>query len=186
MRMNINAINFIKLFKEKKITIFFIVGLLGLLLILCSDVFFSSGNKNEAAASSSIEEYQTKIQQEVKELAEKIEGAGSCEVFVTLESGPQYIYATENRNNINKTTDSLTDGKQRNESSNDLQSTYILVRKSDGSEEPILLQEISPVVRGVVILCKGGGNAAVQQMITEAVTTAFHISSSKVSVILKA
>lgn len=57
------------------------------------------------------------------------------------------------------------------------------MKGSDGSEQALAVTEIQPVVKGVVVVCDGGGNPAVQQSVTEAVTTALDISSVRVCVI---
>lgn len=50
------------------------------------------------------------------------------------------------------------------------------------SEKETVKSVISPRVRGVIVICDGGGNVVVKQKIVDAVTKVFDISSTKVSV----
>ena len=47
----------------------------------------------------------------------------------------------------------------------------------------LLITRIQPTVKGVAVVCDGGGNAAVQQRVMQVVTTAFHISERRVCVV---
>ena len=68
-------------------------------------------------------------------------------------------------------------------SSEGSRATYFSVRGSDGSEQALPLTELQPVIRGVVVVCPGGGDPAVAERITQAVTTALDISSARVCVV---
>jgi stage III sporulation protein AG len=52
-------------------------------------------------------------------------------------------------------------------------------------DKPLLLTEIAPRVKGVVVVCEGGGNAMVIDTVTEALATALNISKSQVCVVAK-
>ena len=52
----------------------------------------------------------------------------------------------------------------------------------NGERQGLLVKEIQPTVRGVVIVCEGGDDPAVQEQITDAVTTALNISTKRVSI----
>lgn len=171
-------------FQGKKTLLLFGAGLLGLVLILMSEFLPASGGtvKSQPVDTTA---YVEKLQRELQAMVEQIDGAGDCTVVVTLEQGTEYVYATENRKNTNTTSDNLTDGKQRSEEQNDYQDSYIIIRNQDGSESPVLIKELSPVVKGVVVLCRGAEDLTVQQRVMEAVTTALNIKSNRVTVIKK-
>ena len=54
---------------------------------------------------------------------------------------------------------------------------------SDGSQKALSVTEISPEIRGVVVVCGKGSDAELQQNIINAVTTALQISSTRVCVV---
>ena len=103
-----------------------------------------------------------------------MEGAGDAQVLVTLDRSSEQIYATEERSSA-RTESTGSDGES--------ETTYFSVRGSDGSEQALPLTELQPVIRGVVVVCPGGGDPAVAERITQAVTTALDISSARVCVV---
>ena len=71
----------------------------------------------------------------------------------------------------------------RAQSSDDSETSYILVKESDGSQKALAVTEISPEIRGVVVVCGGSSDPELQQKIIDAVTTALQISSARVCVV---
>ena len=82
-------------------------------------------------------------------------------MLVTLERSAEQVYATEGRSSAR----AESGGSDEEE-----ETTYFSVRGSDGSEQALPVTEVQPVIRGVVIVCPGGGNPAVAERITRAVT----------------
>ena len=70
------------------------VGLVGMGLILASNFWTPKSDKQVAAAKASAEEFVAKTETKLAALVGSIEGAGSCQVMVTLENGVEYVYAT--------------------------------------------------------------------------------------------
>ena len=75
--------------------------------------------------------------------------------------------------------------KQTGEKSGDTERStaeekYVIVNNGNGAQ-PVLIAEISPRIRGVVIVCSGSESA--KSAIQSAVTTALDIPSMKVCVI---
>ena len=94
--------------------------------------------------------------------------------MITLEKDAEQVYATEEKKSTKTDGDTMDD---------DAETNYILVKDSDGSQKALKITEVLPVVQGVVVICKGGDDPQLQQKITDAVTTALHISSARVCVI---
>lgn len=120
-----------------------------------------------------LEGYKEQIESSLCEVISKIDGAGKTEIFLTLENGSEKVYALNN-----KASSSDNDGSA-DESS---EAQYFTVRASDGSEQGLLLKILEPQVRGVVVVCQGGGDSIIRERVLEAVTKALDISSAKVCV----
>jgi len=161
-------------------------GLIGIALIFLSGFLTNSGKTeqkaNSAATASTAQEYETHLEKELTALITKIQGVGNASVMVTLEQTKQSVYAKEEKNS-GQTTKDQSDGSTRNEMDQSNETNYILVKAADGSEQALAVTEIQPVIKGVVVVCDGGGNTAVQQSVIDAVTTALDISSVRVCVI---
>ena len=102
--------------------------------------------------------------------------------MVTLASGVEYVYANEQSKNSDKSEDIQGETRSRVQQSDDVQQKCIIVDSPDGGRQALVQTEILPRVQGVVVVCEGGDSLAVQQSVTEAVTTALDISSSRVCV----
>ncbi len=152
-----------------------ICGISAMVLIMLSS-FNSSKPKNEdEKISFDAETYRQTLEENVRQIVSGITGDQNATVVVTLESGVKYHYADD------KKTDRSTSGGEENRKETDSQSTStITVRASDGGEEALLVTEWMPEVRGVAVICRNGDDEATAEKITNAVTSAFHITSQRV------
>jgi stage III sporulation protein AG len=96
--------------------------------------------------------------------------------MITLESGTEYVYAQE----IRSSSDYLHREGNLEERA-ERENSYLLVEGKNG-KEALVLQEIQPKIKGVVVVCQGGKNSDVRQSVTQAVTVALNITSSRVYV----
>jgi stage III sporulation protein AG len=161
-------------------------GLIGIALIFLSG-FLTNGDKTERKNDPSekeftAQEYEAHLETKLTDLITKIQGVGNASVMVTLEQTKQSVYAKEEKAS-GQTTKDQSDGSTRNEKDQSNETNFTLVKGADGSEQALAVTEIQPVVKGVVVVCDGAGNPAVQQNVIDAVTTALDISSVRVCVI---
>lgn len=166
---------FLKGAKGKSVLL--IVGLAGILLIGLSE-WWPSGDKEVSAptAEQQTDAYVQALETQLKEIVGSIQGAGQCKVMVTLESGVQYVYAQEEKSNSDR-----QEGDSRVSQSDGSQQSIVIVDTEDG-RQGLLVTEIQPTVKGVVVVCEGGDLETVQQRIVQAVTTALNITSKRVCV----
>lgn len=167
-----------------------IAGFAGIALILFSGMFSEKKPQSDTEELSSVNrsgiisltEYENGLEQSLAEIISSINGAGSTKVMLTMESTVEQVFAE----NKNMSQNSSNNTKQQSDTVNNrdltAQSSYITVELSDGSQQTVLVKEIQPKVRGVLIVCSGGDNEVVKAKITDAVTKALDISSSRVSV----
>lgn len=167
-------------------------GLLGIVLILVSGSLKSCSVQPPAGASASsassgtiitAEEYEKQMENSLSDLITQIDGVGKAKVMVTLEQTTKSVYATQEKTSDQQTNENAESGTGKNETNNSNETSYLLVKDADGSEKAVKITDIQPVVKGVVVVCDGGGDPKVQQDITDAVTTALHITSVRVCVI---
>lgn len=166
-----------ELFKaDKKLALLCVAGIVGVLLLVISSVLPQNGKKEEKETVSSTvhETYAEEIEEKLTEIISSIDGAGKTSVMVTLESGTEQVYAK----NEKVKNDSSSDESKLNEDFSD-EKEYVLI-ETDGDEGGLIIKLIQPKIRGVAVVCEGGGNDAVRQEITQAVTAVLDISSSRV------
>lgn len=157
-----------------------IVGLVGLMLIGLSECMDTPSTSENTNASLSSEEFTVTLEKRLTEIIGQIDGAGKSRVMVTLENGVQYVYATQQRSNSNRSEDT-GDTSNRLSQQDDLEETVIVVDAAEG-REGLLVTEMEPIVRGVVVICEGGDREDVREKITKTVMTAVNITSKRVYV----
>jgi len=169
--------------------IILILGFAGIAMIFLSGVFqnrdaraTNAPAQNEPTKTTA-QAYSQQVEKSLTELIGSINGAGSVKVLVTLERNTQYVYATEEKKTSQNTQDQAANATVKNQANDSRETKYILVKGADGSQQALAVTEVEPIVKGVVVVCEGGNQPAVQKDIIDAVTTALNLSSARVCVI---
>ncbi len=104
------------------------------------------------------QEFLEETQARISEMLRKIEGAGICNVTITLASGGKKEYVRENGN-------------------------VLVITDKDGNQSAVVSQECAPEIAGVTVLSSSAGSVTVQNDIIIAVSTALGIGTNKVCVL---
>lgn len=157
--------------RDRVVRLLLILGLAGMLLIALSE-WRPDVRRGEEEAPVILTESQVEqaLERRITALLRQVEGVGSCRVMVTLESGTRTVYAADTVSSVG------ADG------SASLSEDYLAVDTDDGPAG-LLLTRIQPTVKGVAVVCDGGGSDAVRQRVIQVVSTAFHISERRVCVV---
>lgn len=157
----------------------FLAGIFLLFLIVC--FYFSAKNdiKKEEQSVTSSDEYVLETEKRLEEILSGVRGVGNCSVLITLESGVEYVYAEEEK----YSTDS-TSSDSRTQTGENRQKSYVTT-KASGTESPVVVTEIAPSIKGVAVICDGGGSTAVKTVITEIISKALGISGDKIAIAQK-
>ncbi len=177
-----------KIAANKKYRLILVVIGLGLMAVLFLSGFLPKNTSQTepvqtAAVQQSAGDYAKELEGNLTEMLEKISGVGTVQVMVTIEKGVENIYATEQKTSKQVTENRSTDTDTKNQENDQVETSYILVKDADGSQRAVAVTQLQPIVKGVVVVCDGGSSIAVQQQVTDAVTTALDISSTKVCVV---
>lgn len=171
----------------KHIRIILAVVLMVMVFILWF-VRFDFNTKETTTANSvntnNIANYTAELESRLSKTLSQIEGAGSVDVMITLDGSSQLIlaYDTESRtNSTDNTTSSGTSTKSNNTTTN---STPIIITKN-GQSEPLILSEIMPNIKGVVVVCEGANNIRVKLNILQAVQALLGVSSGQIEIFVK-
>ena len=116
----------------------------------------------EEGTAFDLEEFERKLERTLS----RIEGAGETEVVLTLDGGSRQVLAR------NQERDGEGGGSN----------TVVTVGKGSGQQEAVPLQTVAPEFRGALIVCPGGGNAAVRLKIIEAVSALTGLGSDRIAV----
>lgn len=163
---------------SKKACIIFIIGVLGLLLIVFSEFIPKSKTSSISDDSSSLSDasysnsFKQEIEKELKEIISKIDGVGEVSLMLTLDGTTEYVYAE----------DVDTQTSENSSSKSDKYKNQVIIVDSDGDETALVKKIIEPKVKGVVIVCTGGGNLQIKERVIKAVSSALNISTNNICV----
>ena len=172
--------------EDRKIKIAVAAGILVIAILFLSTFWprADSGGENAEARETAVGEiksnaiYEEEYRQRILRLVSQIEGVGQAEVEVTLQSGIEYVYAKEE----SKSADTQNSESQNISTRSSLEQKTILVEDENGNRQALLRTTLEPTVRGVVVVCEGGGDPTVISQVTEAVKTAMGIGANQVCV----
>ena len=136
-----------------------------LVLILIIGVFLMrsiSGGEDKKEVSATLNTQEQKRQ--LEDILSHIDGAGKVEVMITYYGGTEQSLAYEMK------------------SENEEKSSEVDKRAVMSGNNPVIVQELYPEVKGVVVVAQGAGAAEVKRALSEAVSAALGIGVSKVRV----
>ena len=148
--------------KQNRAALAAVIGILAMALILLSELF---PQKNETPAASGSDQsaaaYQAQLEQRLEKLISQMDGAGKTAVMVTLETGEESIYAVDTQSSEMQS-----------------QNTHVLLKDGSALTETVY----QPQIRGVAVLCDGGGDVRVAARITEMVGALLDLPSNRICV----
>ena len=156
--------------KSSRTTLIMTAGLLGILLIGIAPMLKTDGAKEEYAAA---------LESRLEGILGRIDGVGEVEVMITLKSGYTYTYAVTEKVNSDVSEEYKSDDQRKSQQKNTTEQSYVMVE--DGGS-PLVTALNEPEIKGVVVVCAGGGAPKVVAQVTAAVKTALDISSAKITV----
>ena len=189
--------NLQKLNLSKKITANLImIFCLGLALILIADFYkdiginrtAEEGTYNEdkqteiVTADNTMPDYVRRLENDLSSILEKIQNAGKVSVMITLKSGTEIIPAKDESISDKVTNEKDTTGGARviNEKTTDDKVVFTAIQ--GGSSKPLIIKEINPEVKGVIVVAEGAKDSKVKLKISQAVQTVLDIPAYRVTV----
>ncbi len=172
---------YIVIFKKKPK--YLIIVAVVLLVIVLSLSFFENKQETEfASATTDAEKYKLALEHQLSEQISTVI-KGEVNVMITLENGVEYVYASENKNNLKSVEDSESTDKQKVQKDEQNEDNFIIYKDNNGNEIPLVITEIMPNIKGVVVSCQNGENHIIQAKIKDLVKTALDITDDKVCVV---
>jgi stage III sporulation protein AG len=120
------------------------------------------------------------IEEKLAATLSQIEGAGDVEVMITYESTSEIVPAIS----VDKQTSTMTDNRDSGTSTTsteNTQSEVVTVGGSSGSSA-LVLKEISPKIRGVIVVAEGADDITVRLNLLGAVQTLLNVGPRQVDV----
>lgn len=181
-----------------------LIGLLGLLFLIVSSIFSNNSNqpdpapianeeevfldKNEESQVNSEDdvasELRNQMQSELATALEALQGVSNVQVMLQLEASSLKVYEKNTIKGSQRTSETDQNGGTREVEDETIENQTVILRKNN-SEEPLLIQQKYPSVRGVLIIAEGVDNPQKKQVVVEAVSRLLDVSTHRISVLPK-
>ncbi len=179
---------FLKLKKIKHIEVY---ALIILVIAILAILFWPAGSKNSTQSTSvssgnitTTLEYAKMLESRLNSVLSQISGAGDTSCMITLDGEIERVlaYADDQKNSSTENTTS-NGSTNKTETSNESREPIIIT--VNGKSEPLVIKEIMPNVKGVVVVASGADNIKVKLDILKAVQALLKVDSSAVEIFCK-
>lgn len=163
--------------KNLKIIVLVIIFIVALIVFLKlsgekSSSRTSSASSNQVYLTSL--EYSQALEQKLESVLSQVKGAGQVKVMISLDGSPELKYAMDSDTKVSNSTNGSTTSTSSE--------SPILVGKN-GSTSPLILTEILPKVKGVIVVSSGANDISIKLDILNSVSTLLGISTDKINVL---
>lgn len=163
--------------KNLKIIVLIIIFIVALVVFLKLSGEKSS-SKTSSVSSSQVYltslEYSQALEQKLEGVLSQVKGAGQVKVMISLDGSPELKYAMDSDTKVSNSSNGTT--------SSTSSESPILVGKN-GSTSPLILTEILPKVKGVIVVSSGANDISIKLDILNSVSTLLGISTDKINVL---
>ncbi|MBQ1217498.1 MAG: hypothetical protein IIX85_06005, partial [Clostridia bacterium] len=138
------------------------------LLLFAVILFLNENEKKQDHIdySGDLAGYSEGLQRELANLLSGMDGVGKCTVFITFSDGGETVYACD-------------EGLSSSGDKSDSDRKYVLI---SSRSQGLVLKVYSPSVRGVAVICQGGGSTRVKNDVTEVLSRMLGIPADRIAV----
>ena len=166
----------VKKIKKEQLLIGALIGIL--VLVIAIPVPKTEKNKQTEAVKEEISEKEYSMEAELKEILQRISGVGRTEVFITYEDEGKIVVEKDESVSEELIEEADSSGGTRITTStrNEKATVY------GNADAPYVIQELSPTIKGILVVAEGGGNVTVKKQIQETIEALFGLDSHKISI----
>ncbi|WP_078552921.1 stage III sporulation protein AG [Bacillus alkalicellulosilyticus] len=140
--------------------------------------------QKDSSEPSTMKEYEVRYENQLKEVLDQIIGVSEVSIMINLATTESKVYERNTSTKEQMTNETDREGGKRNVEDTSRDEQVVIVRNGD-REEPLLVKEEKPAIRGVLVVAKGVENAQVKSWVVEAVSRVLDVPSHRVSVLPK-
>jgi len=124
----------------------------------------------------------TEIEKNIEHILSQINGAGKVDVLVTYSSGREIVPYSDIKKNDELTDEKDSNGGTRKIDQSSYESQIAYEDSGNGVQKPIILKELMPEVKGVVVVADGASDTLVKESLVNAVKVLLDIPIHKIQV----
>lgn len=140
--------------------------------------------RDRSAEPNSMEDYEMRYENQLKELLEQMIGLSDVSVMVNLAETERSVYERDSVTKEQLTDETDREGGKRTVDDRTREEQVVIIREGD-KEVPILIHKEKPEVRGVLVVAQGVENANSKSQVIEAVSRVLDVPSHRISVMPK-
>lgn len=167
-----------------------LLGTLGVILLLSGGMLDRLSPKPSTEVPAEISKstlplsssYEEVLEGKLANLLSKVKGAGAVNVNITLENGSTQEHAKNVVKESKVIQEKDTSGGVRT-TTETKESEQILVGKENGVDRPVVVREVKPLIKGVLVIAEGAYDSTVKANLTKAVETGLGIPPYKITVL---
>ena len=170
-----------KMKKNKKLELM-VYGSLIALGVLLFVLIPGGGNGTDPPKETEHEQKQaeTELEGRLEAVLSSIRGAGKVKVMITYDTSSRLVPAMSTDVQSGTTENTSTGGQSVSETRTE--SSRPATISGSGGTETIVLTEIEPTVRGVIVIAEGAADVSVRVKLSNAVMTVLGISADRIEV----
>lgn len=169
--------------------------MIGILLIIVGNTFFTNNEKQEQQILSESQEKsvdnstiqydktEKNLEKRLEGIFSQVEGAGQLKVMVTTSCSSEIVIAQEIKKEQTTTEEQAPQGDTRKIQSEKSENKIVMTEDKNGKGSPLVLKEEVPKIEGIVIVAQGGDNALVQDALVKAAQALLNLPAHKVQVL---
>jgi|SRR5690625_603149 len=178
-----------------------IIGLVGILIILFSNMFTVNKNNasqppiethypkdaeeiEEVSLITTVTDIESSYEKDLQAMLNQVLQLSEVEVMINIDSTNVNVYEKDLIVGMQTTEETDQSGGQRHVEDETRESKLVYLRQGD-QEVPLLVQTKKPQVRGVLIVAKGAENATTKKSIIDAVSKVLDVPTYRISVMSK-
>lgn len=170
---------------KKFINNLFIILLVSIIALIGVSIFTDKKEDEKASTKVAVTEavleidYSIYLEKKLVNILEKLQGVGEVNVMITLEDTIESIPASNTTKTTETTKEIDAEGGTREVNREDL-NIQMVNRGTDGTL--VVLKEVNPTVKGVVVVAEGADDGIVLERVYEAVKTVLGVNGNRVQV----
>ncbi len=165
--------------KRLEIAVYGVLILIGVLLFLISPND-KAGNAAQSGTTTADESGVEELESRLEGILGNIRGAGKVRVMITYDTSSRLVPAMSTDVQSGTTENTSTGGQSVSETRTE--SSRPATISGSGGTETIVLTEIEPTVRGVIVIAEGAADVSVRVKLSNAVMTVLGISADRIEV----
>jgi stage III sporulation protein AG len=174
-----------------------ILIIIGVIIIIAGSTLFGGNSKSkkseldqitdnkknaEEVVKLGVTDEKTESEKNIEEILSQIDGVGKVDVLVTYMSGREMVPYSDVKKSDDVTDEKDSTGGTRKITRSSYESEIAYEDNGSGEKKPIIVKELLPEVKGVVVVADGAGDAIVKERLTAAVKVLLGVPVHKIQV----